>query len=160
MIGESALRELRELRIRRAMARRVRRLARELELAPPFGARDFAQRLARKRVYIMIEPRRMGRQPIYGSCKPDGEYYHIYYRDDAGAILGERIIWHELGHIVLGYVTPDGREVLRRDLNSEEERLVELWAEAMEMYAGSGRTQSRANLTGLGRIIDDLGKAR
>jgi len=160
MIGESTLRELRDLRTRRAMARRVRRLARELDLAPPFGAKDFAQRLARKRVYIMIEPRRMGRQPIYGSCKPDGEYYHIYYRDDAGEILGERIIWHELGHIVLGYVTPDGREVLRRDLNSEEERLVELWAEAMEMYAGSGRGRARVNLTRLGRIIDDLGQSR
>ncbi len=160
MIGESTLRELRELRIRHTMARRVRRLARELDLVPPFGARDFAQRLACKRVYIMIEPRRMGRQPIYGSCKPDGEYYHIYYRDDAGEILGERIIWHELGHIVLGYVTPDGQEVQRRDLNSEEERLVELWAEAMEMYAGSGRGRTRVNLTRLGRIIDDLGQSR
>lgn len=92
-----------------AMAVLVDELSAALNLPVPFTAeqlRDAVQ--GWRRIRIDLVPYRMGTAKIYGLCKcARPSHYIIFYRCDGTTFIQQqRIIFHELCHIILSHVSP------------------------------------------------------
>jgi hypothetical protein len=92
-----------------AMTVLVKELSVALALPFPFTAeqlRDAVQRWRGCRIDIV--PYRMGKAEVYGLCKcVRPRHYVIFYRCDGTThIQQQRIIFHELCHIILSHVSP------------------------------------------------------
>jgi len=103
-----------------AIAALVRDLGIALELTFPFTADQLRDAVARWRhIRIDIVPQRMGKAKVYGLCKcVRPMHYVIFYRCDGTTyIQQQRIIFHELCHIILSHVSPlNPVHALRDDL--------------------------------------------
>jgi len=103
-----------------AMAALVRDLGIALELTFPFTAMQLRDAVAGwRQVRIDLVPQRMGKAKVYGLCKcVRPTHYVIFYRSDGTThIQQQRIIFHELCHIILSHVSPfNPLHALREDL--------------------------------------------
>lgn len=94
--------------VSRAIAMLVTELCAALELVPPFTAEDLRDKVQKwKRCRIDILPYSMLDENVFGMCvckRPS--YYVIFYRAGAPYVQKQRIIFHELCHIILSHVTP------------------------------------------------------
>jgi len=112
-------------------------LCEHLRLVPPFSAIELSDRIADERsCFIYVASRRLP-GTIFGVCARLRGAYAILYRADGSMAHQERIIFHELGHIVLGHLRQTERIlVLREGLTSTtEEHEAEAFAEFMTTYA-------------------------
>jgi len=135
-----------------AMAALVRDLSLALELTYPFTAEQLVRAVARwRQVRIDIEPQCMGKAKVYGLCKcVRPTYYVIFYRSDGTSyIQQQRIILHELCHIILSHVSPlNPVHALREDLtvtlqDQEAETFAEI-ANRAALSLGSKLTVTKA----------------
>lgn len=134
-----------------ALARLGEELSLALGLTPPFTAVALRDAVQRWRGYrIDLEPYPMGDKEIYGLCvcKRPG-YYVIFYRADATLLQRERIIFHELAHIILSHVSPlNTMHVLRESLAATvQEQEAEIFAAVMTQYALVSMTLTRSTQT-------------
>ena len=82
----------------------ARSLCQELHLRPPFTAREFAEAVERQwQVRIVIEPWPSG-EFTTGYCAAQNGVYTIYYYVGGSVVQRERILFHELAHIVMGHL--------------------------------------------------------
>ncbi len=121
-----------------AVARLVEELSSGLGLAAPFTAVTLRDAIASWRGYqIDLIPFPVGAEKIYGLCvcKRPG-YYAVFYRSDATLVQQQRILYHELGHIILSHVSPLKPVHVRRDwlTVTVQEQEAEMFAEAMTRY--------------------------
>ena len=80
----------------------------------------------------------MREERVYGLCvcqRP--QCYVIFYRADATLLQQQRILFHELCHIILSHVSPlNPVHVLREPLTATlQEQEAEIFAEVMTWYA-------------------------
>lgn len=110
----------------------------ELDLTPPFTAWDLiAAASAEWSMPIVLHPFRIGsrayRTGTTGWCRYKGTVFHIYYYAGGSTLQQERILYHEMGHVLCNHVAPYSRQVRKGpgvDHNLEEVT-VEAFAEAM-----------------------------
>ena len=131
-----------------ALAALVEELSVGLGLTRPFTALTLRDALRRWRDYrIAMEPYPMGDEEIYGLCvcKRPG-YYVIFYRADATLLQQQRILFHELCHIILSHVSPlHPVHVLREPLAATlQEQEAEMFAAVMTWYALASAPARRA----------------
>ena len=114
----------------------------DVGLLPPFSARDLVNSVQTHwETPIELHPFQRDCCPLgefsTGWCIFVGETFHIYYYADGGIIQQERIIYHELGHLVLKHVSRQEPIVLRRrgGQYTDEELLAEAFAEVMTELA-------------------------
>lgn len=151
----------------------ARSLCRDLGLAPPFTARGFADVVERRwNVRIVTDPVPNGEYTT-GLCVVHGASYTIYYYAGGSVVQQERIVFHELSHIVMGHVR--GKQpaaVMRKDrefLQQEpavaqrrQEQAVEQVARALMAYGMLGdpprtpRKEAVPPLSAYGQFIDSL----
>jgi hypothetical protein len=142
----------------------ARSMCQDLGLEPPFRARHFAQAAERRwHVKLMLEPCPSGDYAT-GWCVLHGAAYTIYYYDGGSVVQRERILFHELCHIVMGHVRgtfPAG--VMRKSRNSlGQEAAVEEVAKALVAYAMLGDPptehlhQKVPPLSAYGNFIDSI----
>jgi hypothetical protein len=110
----------------------------DLGLTPPFTAWDLiAAAAAEWAMSIVLHPFRAGsyayRTGTTGWCRYKGAAFHIYYYAGGSALQQERILYHELGHMLCNHVAPNSRHVRKgpRVDHNLEEVAVEAFAEAM-----------------------------
>ncbi len=117
-----------------ALALFVNDLSIAFNLPYPFTATDLRDAVASWRgIRIDLVPQRMGTAKVYGLCVcKSAHYYVIFYRSDAVTrIQQQRIIFHELCHIILSHVTPlTPMHVLREPLT------LTLQEQEAEIFAG------------------------
>jgi len=154
-----------------AMAAFVRDLSLALDMPLPFTAEQLAGAVARWRhVRIDIKPQRMGKAKVYGLCKcVRPTYYVIFYRSDGTTyIQQQRIILHELCHIILSHVSPlNPVHALKEDLtvtlqDQEAETFAEI-ANRAALSLGSKLTVTKTPIPdreavgALGRFLSGVG---
>ena len=117
-------------------------VAKDLALQPPFAARDLIDALqANWHIPVVLHPyassSRVLEKVTTGWCAFVGDTFHIYYYADGTVAQRERIIYHELGHLVLRHVTPEKPSLRRRGSaeRTESELLAEAFAEVMSELA-------------------------
>ena len=127
----------------------ARSMCQELELAPPFTARGFADAVERRwHVHIVAEPCPTGEYTT-GWCLTHEGSYIIYYYAGGSVVQRERILFHELCHIAMGHVRGKrpsavwrmGHEQLEKERSVErlqQERAVEQVARALAAYGMLG----------------------
>src|SRR5579862_2130150 len=92
----------------------------DVGLLPPFTARDLINAVQTHwETPIELHPFQRDCCPLgefsTGWCIFVGQTFHIYYYAEGGIIQQERIIYHELGHLVLKHVSPQEPVARRRD---------------------------------------------
>lgn len=154
-----------------AMAAFVSELSTALNLQAPFTADRLCAAVAGWRdVHIDVLPHRMGAARIYGFCKCVRErHYVIFYRcDGTTAIQQQRIIFHELCHIILGHVSPLSplhalRDPLTVTLQDQEAELFAALTMRAALALGAKLTVEKGSTTGarragrLGRLLVEDG---
>jgi hypothetical protein len=148
-------------------------MCQELELVPPFAARGFADMVERRwGVQIVTEPCPSGEYTT-GWCSADGNIYTIYYYAGGSVVQRERILFHELAHIVMGHVRGNqaaaamrkGIEQLQQEKTAErlqQERAVEKVGRALVAFGILGDPtpgqpqQSVPPLSAYAQFIDSL----
>lgn len=126
------------------MERSVHGFVEQLGLPLPFDAsqlRWWIEDHLRCRIEVQPHPMEGG---LYGLCSPQGVCYVIYYRPDVEPWLQEHIVFHELGHILLGHVPIDGTMTACMKLvtTDNQDRLAEHFAEAVGMVAAYGQMEA------------------
>jgi hypothetical protein len=123
-----------------AMSAFFAELSAALDLRFPFTAeqlRDVVQRWRHSRIDLV--PYRMGKAEVYGLCKcVRPRHYVIFYRCDGTTyIQQQRIIFHELCHIILSHVSPlNPIHALRDDLTvTLQDQEAEIFAEIANRHA-------------------------
>lgn len=143
----------------RAMPMLVEELSAAFGLVPPFDAYDVRDAVQLWRgCRIDLEPYDMGAEPVYGLCvykRP--AYYVIFYRADATVIQQQRIIFHELCHIILSHVGPLNPMHVLHELRAAplQEPEAESFAEAMTRYALT-MTSTRTCVAMENELVDSL----
>jgi hypothetical protein len=148
-------------------------MCQDLSLAPPFTARVFADAVERRwHLQVVMEPVPSGEYTT-GWCLVDGSSYTIYYYAGGSVVQRERILFHELSHIVMGHVRGKqpraamrkGHEHLQRERTlerQEQEQAVEQVARALVAYSMLGDptpghvSQPVPPLSAYGQFIDSL----
>ena len=151
----------------------ARSLCRDLGLAAPYTARGFADAVERRwNVRIVTEPVPNGEYTT-GMCVVHSASYTIYYYAGGSVVQRERILFHELSHIVMGHVRGKqsaavmrkGREPLQQGAVGErlpQEEAVEHVARALMAYGMLGEPPSGPlkqpipPLSAYGQFIDSL----
>ena len=105
----------------------ARSMCQDLSLAPPFTARVFADAVERRwHLRIVTEPVPNGEYTT-GWCMVHDASYTIYYYAGGSVVQRERIVFHELAHIVMGHVRGEqSTAVMRKGIEHlHQERIVE-----------------------------------
>jgi hypothetical protein len=117
-------------------------IADELGMQSPFSATDLiAAAQATWGAQIHLVPFRQDAiEPDSGTtgvCRYAEGIFYIYYYADGSLLQRERIIFHELGHMLVGDITPKNPAPYQRDplVLRAEEMLAEAFAEAMAEIA-------------------------
>jgi len=134
-----------------AMAALVRDLSAALNLKFPFTAEQLTAAVAQWRhIRIEIKPHHMGKAKIYGLCKcVRSDHYIIFYRADGVTyIQQQRIIFHELCHIILSHVSPlnpvhELRDELTVTLQDQEAEMFASIANRSALALGSKLTVAK-----------------
>jgi hypothetical protein len=123
----------------------------EVGLQPPFTARDLIQAVQAKwEMPIELHAYQRAVSPLHklatGWCMFVGDTFHIFYYAGGSVVQRERIIYHELGHVVLNHVSRERPERQNRAIvTQEQERLAEAFAEAISDVALFGDGEHDAN---------------
>ena len=118
----------------------VRDICAELALVPPFTAEEFRRALQRVTGRLIeVRSRVMAGTVVFGSCQSVAGIFVIYCRTDGSLVQQERIMYHELAHILFGHVVVNAAEALAAtatycDLRTDEEKDAEAFAEAVTLY--------------------------
>ncbi len=134
-----------------AMAALVSDLSIALNLPFPFTAEQLAAAVAQwRRIRIEIKPHHMGKAKVYGLCKcVRADHYIIFYRADGVTyIQQQRIIFHELCHIILSHVSPlnpvhELRDELTVTLQDQEAEMFASIANKSALALGSKLTVAK-----------------
>lgn len=131
--------------IAQAMVLFVEELCAALQLAPPFTAEELRDKIqVWKRCRIDILPYPMLDEDVFGLCVCKRPYYYvIFYRAGASYVQRQRIIFHELCHIILSHVSPANPVVvLRKSLAATFQELeAETFAQIETSYALADQQQ-------------------
>jgi hypothetical protein len=138
-------------------------MCQDLNVSPPFTARVFADAVERRwHLQIVMEPVPNGEYTT-GWCLVQGTSYTIYYYGGGSVIQRERILFHELSHIVMGHVRGRQPTVMRTGREHlQQEQAVEQVARALVAYGMLGDPpaghlqQPIPPLSAYGQFIDSL----
>jgi len=142
----------------------ARSMCDDLDLAPPFSARLFADAVERRyNLRIIMEPWPSGEYTT-GWCNARNGDYTIYYYAGGSVVQRERIQFHELCHILMGHLS--GRQppvVMRGDSGDDDrEKTVEQVAQSLVAYSMLGDSPSKRRaresvpLSAYGQFIESL----
>jgi hypothetical protein len=117
-------------------------VASDLGLTTPFTAHNMIAAIeAQWTIPIVLHPFRAGsfahRSRITGWCRYREEVLHIHYYASGSVIQQERILYHELGHMLCNHVQPYSRHPRKRPgiERNLEEIAAEAFAEVMSELA-------------------------
>lgn len=134
-----------------------------LKLTPPFTPETLVRAVAAflDREIEVVEHDLEG-STIYGFCAALPRQFLIAVRQDAPLDQRERIIYHEVAHILLGHVAHDGHAHACRELDATDpqERDAEDAARALASYAHSNdakKRKQRRDDSGLEMFWDEMG---
>jgi hypothetical protein len=146
-------------------------MCQDLNVSPPFTARVFADAVERRwNLQIEMVPIPNGEYTT-GWCVVQGAFYTIYYYNGGSVVQRERILFHELSHIVMGHVRgkqPAAMRMSREHIQQEQavrrlqqEQAVEQVARALVAYGmlgdpPPGNLQPIPPLSAYGQFIDSL----
>jgi Zn-dependent peptidase ImmA (M78 family) len=127
------------------LKRRIKKLLAELDLSPSFNAASLCRRLRKKGYKISLCPTQMppGLESAYILCE---KTHVICVKESASLFRQQYLIFHELGHILLGHRTLQTDELLWGGTiySRWEEREAEMFASLLMEAAFA--SQERAGL--------------
>jgi len=142
----------------------ARSMCQDLGIRPPFRASDFAHAAENSwHLHLIIEPCPSGDYTT-GWCVLQDGAYTIYYYDGGSVVQRERILFHELCHIVMGHLRGRTSSAAMRKARERlgQEAAVEEVAKALVAYGMLGDPptaqplQTIPPLSAYGKFIDSL----